>query len=141
MPNNPPRSLLLDTNVLIRFVSQNDPLHQTTVNALAKLASQSSRIFICPQNLVEFRQVATRSPDANGLGLDSPKTAQLMNIFEAECEIIAESPAIYPAWRALVETVQASGRANFDARIAAIAQVSGMEAVLTFEDAAFAKYG
>jgi len=141
MPSNPPRTLLLDTNILLRFVSQNDPLHQTTVDPLAKIASQSSSIFICPQNLVEFRQVATRASEANGLGLDSAKTAQLMTILEGEFMMIAETPAIYPAWRKLVETVQASGRANFDTRIAAVGQINNIEAILTYEEASFAKYG
>jgi predicted nucleic acid-binding protein len=140
MPNSP-KAFLLDTNVLLRFISQNDPLRQTTVDALAKLTSQSRQVFICPQNMVEFRQVATRSATANGLGLDSSKVAQLMTAIEGAFTLLPETPAIYPAWRALVETVQASGRANFDARIVAIAQVNGIPSVLTYEESSFSKYG
>jgi len=141
MPSNPPKTLLLDTNILIRFVSQDDPLRQTTIEVLARLASRQSQVFICAQNLVEFRQVATRSTEANGLGLDTARTSQLMTAFESAFGLLPETPAIYPAWRALVETVHASGRANFDARIVAIAQVAGIDAVLTYEAASFSRYG
>jgi predicted nucleic acid-binding protein len=141
MLNSPYKTVLLDTNILIRFVAEDDPQRQVVIDALAKLASSTTQVCICPQNLIEFRQVATRSADANGLGLSSSKTAQLMTVFEKEFTLLPETPAIYPAWRTLVERVEASGRANFDARIVAIAQVNGMDAVLTFEDGAFAKYG
>ena len=51
-----------------------------------------------------------------------------------------EVPDVYREWRRIVESVGVVGRANFDARIVAMASVTGIDAVLTFEANAFARY-
>ncbi len=64
-----------------------------------------------------------------------------MNRIEADFGTLQETPSIYTAWRRIVESTGAAGRANFDARIVAIAEVNSIAAVLTFESTAFARYG
>ena len=44
MPNEP-SSVLLNTNILVRFTTPNDPLHVSTVDKLAKLVSNSVTLF------------------------------------------------------------------------------------------------
>jgi len=140
MPNKP-ASALLDTSVLVRFTAPADPLHHQTVEALAKIAGENTILCICPQVMAEFRQVATRPEKSNGLGWDSDRAARAMDAFEREFSLLPEPHSTYIAWRRIVETVKAVGRANFDARIVAVAEAQHIEAVLTYEADAFARYG
>ena len=117
-----------------------DPLRALTVSVIQKLDEAGSVLYICPQNMQEYRQVLTRPRTSNGLGLNSAEVASRMNRLEAEFTLVPESPAIYPLWHKIVETAQSVGRANFDARLVAVAKSAGIGAVLTYEAAAFAKY-
>ena len=141
MPTKYPASVLVDTNILLRVVTQASPLHGVTTGALRKLLDNDVNVYICPQNMQEFRQVATRPLASNGFGWTSAQTAAAMNRIEADFSVVQETPSIYATWRRIVELTGATGRANFDARIVAIAEVNSIAAVMTFESAAFARYG
>jgi predicted nucleic acid-binding protein len=141
MPINAYNSVLLDTNILLRLVTAASPLHAVTAEALRRLLTNNITLYICPQNMHEFRQVATRPSTANGFGWTSPQTVNAMLRIEADFVLLPETPSIYPAWKHITETVEATGRANFDARLVAVAEVNRIDAVLTFEAAAFARYG
>jgi hypothetical protein len=54
--------------------------------------------------------------------------------------MIPETSAIYPAWRFIVEGSLATGRANYDGRLTAVASSSGIAAILSFESGSFAKF-
>jgi predicted nucleic acid-binding protein len=135
-----PESVLFDTNILLRASASGGPLRQTTIDALATLDDHGVILHICPQNMQEYRQVATRPVTANGFGWLSADVETDISGFERRFHLIPETPAIYPAWRRIVAATGAEGRANFDARLVAVANVTGISAVLTFESAAFARY-
>ncbi len=66
---------LVDTNILIRLASRNDPLRQVSLNALRKLRSRNEVLCYTPQVLSEFWNVCTRSVSARaglGLSLEQP---------------------------------------------------------------------
>jgi predicted nucleic acid-binding protein len=88
----------------------------------------------------EYRQVATRPQASNGLGLSSAEAAAKMNRLETEFTLVPENPSIYTIWRQIVEASEAIGRANFDARLVAVAKLAGIQAVLSYEAGSFAKY-
>jgi predicted nucleic acid-binding protein len=60
---------LVDTNILLRLVQKNSPMHLDTQRAILKLKKQGEFLCIIPQNIIEFWAVATRPLDKNGLGL------------------------------------------------------------------------
>jgi len=53
---------------------------------------------------------------------------------------LPETPAIYPAWEALVIQHQVMGKAAHDARLVAAMRVHGLTAILTFDRGGFSRY-
>ena len=53
-------SYLLDTNILLRLVQKNSPVYADTRKAVQTLHARQEKLYIVPQNLVEFWAVATR---------------------------------------------------------------------------------
>ena len=138
--SNLPASVLLDTNVLVRAAVLNDPLRSIAIAAISTLESSGSAIYVCPQNMQEFRQVATRPAIANGLGWSSADAAHAISAFEQRFVGAPETPALYAVWRFSVEGSSASGRANYDGRLMAVARSSAIDAILSFESGSFAKF-
>jgi predicted nucleic acid-binding protein len=59
--SNLPATVLLDTNILVRAAVNTDPLRSIAIAAIEKLELSGSVIHVCPQNMQEFRQVATQA--------------------------------------------------------------------------------
>ena len=53
---------------------------------------------------------------------------------------LPDTPAIHPAWEALVIQGQVLGKSAHDARLVAAMQVHGLTAVLTFDKTGFSRY-
>ena len=51
---------LLDTNILLRIISPNDPMHLEAVTAIDALNARRAPVIIAPQNLIELWNVCTR---------------------------------------------------------------------------------
>lgn len=64
-------NILLDTNVLTRWVNTEDSQHLEAVECLRVLRTSGHIPAIVPQNLYEFWVVATRPIAVNGLGMTS----------------------------------------------------------------------
>src|SRR5205085_11557174 len=94
---------------------------------------------VTPQVMVEFRNVATRPVAANGLGLSTVDTAALAATYEARFPLLAESPDIYPAWKALVDALGVVGKQVHDARLVAVCHAHSVTHLLTFNTAHFAR--
>lgn len=60
--------ILVDTNVLLRSAQPTHPLCSQATNSVARLMRDNHSLFVCPQNIAEFWNVATRPADRNGLG-------------------------------------------------------------------------
>jgi predicted nucleic acid-binding protein len=54
--------------------------------------------------------------------------------------LLPETPAIFPAWEALVSRYQVSGKPTHDARLVAAMQVHGLTSILTFNASDFRRY-
>src|SRR6266566_70752 len=107
---------LADTNVVLRRILANDPLYTVVRAAVDRLLLRGETIYITPQNLVEFRALATRPANANGLGMTTAQAGAETQRIEALFPMAAETPAIYPLWRSLVDAHDVIGRQVFDAR-------------------------
>jgi hypothetical protein len=62
-------AILIDTSVLGRLANRADAAYGVAVSAIAELHRRGELLHLTPQNLVEFRNFATRPVAANGLGL------------------------------------------------------------------------
>src|SRR5438046_2476956 len=93
---------LVDTSVLARLANLADPFHAVASHAVVELHRRGEVLHITAQNLVEFRNTATRPKAANGLGRSAVDAEAKAAGFEATFPLLDETPAIYPAWKALV---------------------------------------
>ena len=130
---------LLDTNVLVRLANAADARHAVAARAVLELHRHGEALYIAPQVLVEFRNVATRPAAANGLGLSAVDAEAEATGFEATFPLLAETPAIYPAWKALVGAMGVVGKQVHDARLVAVCHVHGVTHLLTFNVGHFAR--
>lgn len=121
-----------DTSVLGRLANINDQHHAMALSAIAQLHRAGAQFHLAPQNLVEFRNVATRPRAVNGLGLTIPETETKAAEFERLMQIVPETPAIYPAWKHLVMTAGVIGKQVHDARLFVICALAGISHLLTF---------
>ena len=88
-------------------------------------------MYITAQCLVEFT-MATRPLAVNGLGMAAVDVEAMATDFEAEFPLLPETPAIYPAWKALVEALGIIGKQVHDARLVAVCHVHAVTHLLTF---------
>ncbi len=132
-------AILLDTSLLGRLANLADPSHQVAKAAIAELHRRGEVLHITPQNLVEFRNFATRPISANGLGLTASAAEGLAATFEASFPLLVENPDIYPAWKAIVGALGVVGKQVHDARLVAICHVHAVTHLLTFNVAHFAR--
>jgi predicted nucleic acid-binding protein len=130
---------LIDTTILGCLANTRDVQHAMTARAVLELHRRGEVLHVPPQVMVEFRNVATRPMAVNGLGLSTADTEALAVIFEARFPLLAETPDIYPAWKALVGAMAVVGKQVHDARLVAVCHVHAVTHVLTFNVAHFAR--
>ncbi len=116
-------SCLIDTSILGRLANRSDLSHGTAANAILNLHLKAERMFISPQNLIEFRNVATRPISANGLGLSASEAHNVSTAFENQFSLLEDNPSIFTAWKKLVFDAEVIGKQVHDARLVAICQV------------------
>ena len=131
--------ILVDTSVLGRLANRTDILHAAAQAAVMRLHRRGEILHVTAQNLVEFRSFATRPIAVNGLGMTAAQASAVAAAFEATFPMLDETPAVYPAWRSLVERIGVVGKQVHDARLVAVCQVHGVKGVLTFNVAHFAR--
>jgi predicted nucleic acid-binding protein len=132
-------AFLVDTSILGRLANRADPAYPVADRAVTELHRRGELLHLTPQNLVEFRNVATRPTAANGLGL-SPAEAEAKAVdFEALFPLLLETPDIYLAWKTLVIAAAAIGKQVHDVRLLAVCHVNGVSHLLTFNTIHFAR--
>ena len=100
---------------------------------------QRKVLHITPQVLIEFRNAATRPKSANGAGLSVVDAEGHAATFEAKFALLAETPDIFAAWKALVGALAIIGKQVHDARIVAVCHVHAVTHLLTFNVAHFGR--
>ncbi len=132
-------AFLVDTSVLGRLANQADRSHSVAKAAIAELHRRGEVLHIAPQNLIEFRNFATRPVSANGLGLAAAAAEGLGIAFETSFTLLDETQAIYPAWKAIVGGLGIIGKQVHDARLVAVCHVHAVTHLLTFNVAHFVR--
>ncbi|HLJ96891.1 MAG TPA: hypothetical protein VKU02_27250 [Gemmataceae bacterium] len=131
---------LVETSILARLANTSDVYYAVASHAVLTLHRQGETLRTSPQNLIEFRNCATRPGSANGLGLP-PAVAEIKGAaFESLFPLLPETPDIYPAWKALVQALAIIGKQVHDARLVAVCHVYGISHVLTFNVQHFARF-
>jgi len=122
---------LLDTNILVRWASPDDPAHPIVLQALERLHAKGEPLYVCEQVLTEFWHVATKDVSRNGLGLSIADTSVMEGSIRGFFSWLSPSDKVYGAWLALVRSYGIRSRQVYDARIAAFAVAHGITHVLT----------
>ena len=130
---------LVDTSVLARLANSADLSYPVAVRAVIELHRRGEVLHVAPQNLIEFRSVATRPVAANGLGLSILEVSSKLSIFESAFPLLEETPSIYPSWKAIVEALGVISKQVHDARLVAVCHVHGLSHLLSFNAAHFAR--
>jgi predicted nucleic acid-binding protein len=133
------KGVLVDTSILGRLANRSDASHGAARAAVTELHRRGESLCITAQNLIEFRNFATRPASANGLGLPPATAAALGSAFEASFSLLDETPAVYPAWLALVDGLGVIGKQVHDARLVAVCHVYAVTHILTFNTNHFAR--
>ncbi len=131
-------AFLIDTNILVRLANVADAFYPVANRAVTELHQRGESLHIAPQNLIEFRNVATRPPAANGLGLSATAAEAKAAVFEAVFPLLPKIPDIYPAWKSLVAAAGVIGKQVHDARLLAICHVHKVTHLLIFDIVHFA---
>jgi predicted nucleic acid-binding protein len=131
---------LVDTNVLLRFVFRQDPLHPMVRVAVRKLRQDGHRLQATSQNFVEFWNVATRPTDKNGLGLTPDQADRSLRLLERLFPVLPDGPGLYAQWRTIVVQFGVSGVQVHDARLVAAMITNNITQILTFNTKDFTRY-
>ena len=131
---------LVDTNILLRSCQPDHPMYSTASSSVETLLERGESLYITPQNIIEFWNVATRPIDKNGLGMTPVKANVEITQFETLLPIKLDVPHIYQQWRALVVKYNVRGVNVHDARLASAAIVHGLSHILTFNVRDFRRY-
>jgi len=131
---------LPDTNIILRLVSKNDPLHQVVSQAIERLEQSGEELVIIPQILVEFWTVATRPKDVNGLGMPTREAENELEKLQKLFMVLPENEKIFDEWKRLIVKYKVSGKTTHDARIAAAMTVHKIENILTLNPNDFRRF-
>jgi predicted nucleic acid-binding protein len=116
-----------------------DPDHAVAAGAVVELHRRGELLHLTAQVLIEFRNAATRPKTLNGAGLSVVDTDAHAAAFEARFPLLAETPDIFPAWKALVGALGVIGKQVHDARLVAVCHVHGVTHLLTFNVSHFVR--
>jgi predicted nucleic acid-binding protein len=131
---------LADTNILIRFINADDPLHTLVRRAVAALIARAGQLWYAQQSRREFWNVCTRPVAANGMGYTVNETRQALVEVDATFNRVPDVPTAGPEWDRLVTQYGVIGRAVHDAQLVASMLVNGITHILTLNVVDFARF-
>ncbi len=135
---------LVDTSILVRLANRADSHFDVAAEAMLHLHNRAEILHVTAQNLIEFRNVATRPVKNNGLGLSLADAEANAANFEMTLPLLPDTQDIFPTWKAIVTSLGTIGKQVHDARLVAVCYVHGVKNILTFNASHFsalAKYG
>lgn len=123
----------LDTNVLVRYLTQDDPQQTPLATQLIESLSVDAPGFVSHVVLVETAWVLESCYDA-----DAARVATVVETLLSVESILVDQAEV--VWRALRQTKQAGG--DFpDALVSALARHAGCETVYSFDRGATKRFG
>jgi len=98
-------------------------------------------VCVTAQNLIEFRSLAARPIEANGLGYSVSAAGRMANEMVEIFSFLPDNPARYRQWRQLINKYEVKGRPVHDARLVAVMLTYHMASLLTLNSAHFRRFG
>lgn len=133
-------STLVDTNVLLRLVEPNHPMHINVLDALDNLRRGGETLCIVPQNLIEFWAVATRPRASNGLEMSFDEAMNELTSLKYLFVLLPGESTLFAEWERLISLHRTMGKQVHDARIVAAMNAHGIKHLLTFNLVDFKRY-
>lgn len=133
-------SALVDTSCLLRLPVLTDTRRLVTMSAPSRLTAMGEALTVARQNYVEFRSVATRPANVNGLGMTPEEADAELDTMEGLFLPLSDTDAVYVAWRDLCRRAAVSGKQVHDTRIAAVCAVYGVSIILTWNPKDFKRF-
>lgn len=131
---------LVDTNIALRISRFADPEYTLVEKATRSLARRGDFACYTQQTRREFWNVCTRPATANGWGMSTVETVEVLRILDHSFRYLPDRPAAGPEWDRLVRQYDVIGRAVHDAQLVASMLVNGITHILTLNDADFQRY-
>jgi predicted nucleic acid-binding protein len=132
--------VLIDSNVLIRWVQREAPSFKIVSAAIKQLVRSHVEPCYTSQNLGEFWNVLTRPADRNGFGFTPAFAEVRARDLEAAFRLLPDTPAVHTESRRLLVDYRVSGVQVHDARLVAAMHVQGVKRILTFNTRDFARF-
>jgi predicted nucleic acid-binding protein len=132
--------ILLDSNILIRWLHSGDSLQPIVDRAVDSLIRRGDLPCDTSQNLGEFWNVLTRPLNRNGFGLTPHEADRRALMIESQIPMLPDDPAVHLVWRSLLVAHSISGVQVHDARLVAAMQVHGVKRILTLNTRDFARF-
>jgi len=132
--------VLIDSNVLIRWVQREAPTFKVVSVAIKQLVRSHVEPCYTSQNLAEFWNVLTRPADRNGFGFTPALAEVRARDLEAAFRLLSDIPAVHTEWRRLLVDYRVSGVQVHDARLVASMHVHGVKRILTFNTKDFVRF-
>lgn len=132
--------LFVDTNVLLTATDDSRPRHRDAIRLFNEAEAQGVHLAVSGQIFREYLVVATRSWDANGLGLDVRDAVANVNEFLRRTHAYGETEEVARRLRQLALTYSLSGKVLHDANIVATMTVNGISVLVTQNLADFARF-
>ncbi|MBD2578604.1 PIN domain-containing protein [Oscillatoria sp. FACHB-1406] len=128
---------LLDTNILLRAYDLSSSSSEVAVKAISLLLEQGDECVLTAQVLIEFWVVATRPVEVNGLGWNTAKTQDVVEMLLQQFPLLEESDRVFLNWLALVKTGNIIGKRTHDVRLIAVMLSHQVSHLLTFNPSDF----
>ncbi len=133
-------NFLLDTNILGRLAEPTHSQYRPAKDATDTLRRGGDIPCVIPQVLYEFWVVATRPVAQNGLGMTATQADGELARIESIFPLLGDTSNLYAEWRRLVTSHSITGKNSHDTRIVAAMSLHGIDRILTFNSADFARY-
>ena len=132
--------LFVDTNVLLTATDESRPHHRDAGRLLGESSLHGWHLAASGQILREYLVVATRPPDANGLGLHVRDATANVSEFLRCIHLYDETVDVARRLRQLGLTYGLHGKRLHDANIVATMSIHGIHALVTQNPGDFAPF-
>jgi predicted nucleic acid-binding protein len=132
--------IVLDSNILLRLAEPRHSFHNQVRGAIQSLNASGHRVVLLPQIVYEFWAVATRTVQANGLGLTAANADQLIESFIRRISVMRDERGVLERWRELCRRYKVTGVKSHDTRIVAAMMRHGIRKLLTTNASDFTRY-
>ena len=132
--------LFLDTNILLTATDESRQHHQFARHVITAHQRSGFHLGISGQIIREYLVVATRSPEANGLGLDLADALNNAEAFSQRLVFFEETEAVSNRLNLLIKNYRLIGTRIHDANVVATMSTHGLSKLITENQADFSVF-